>query len=828
MNNDISAQTCNFHFRRCAIGFMIILVFALASTKSSAALAKVNHEDLRGPFDPNKTIACDINDTSANCSCRGLQNIPENLPSNITTLNLRANIINYINGATFQRYQALTRLSLSDNALEVIGEADFKYLSSLTMLDLSLNKIPYDNISKNAFQNLSKLYYLDLKQRDVNTESTTYPRALEGLFALEYLMIDGLDSVLPYLPNLKELYFSSQYGSCNIPHLRDDIFINLFNTNVKGIYLSKCNIVNVDRGVFELFPRLDSLDISLNEKLTFVIMYNLTFGLNGKFKRLNTNNVYPYFKYTECTAINDEFMSNLYHTSLEVWTNEGNYVTMIDENAVDHIPKTWKYISVRDNMLMVGNYTERIIKEQRLKNVVYYDTSKMFASHLPPLNSKKGKLNYSPTPEYTIPCNTLFTRAHIKTYFEVFEERLKKFNITNNASNKLSQSKPPLTEYLDLSECLSDTYKLMFELFEVEGLRYLNMSGTYLGYTLIDNGTMFERFTSLTTLDISSNGILHIRLHLFQTLLNLERLYIGNNKLSRISFDISQLKKLKYLDLRCNRLETLKMKTLQSLSSLKNVTVNLAENCLRCDCNNLKFLDWVFTSNVIFEDLEHTVCYFINESSIPIRDLNIENLKLECQPPTYSVLTLVTSLCILAFLMIIGGGILYSYRWNLRYFYYMTKFKMAGGYQRLDDIEYDKDIFVSYANGDTEFVKKKIIPKLEESGHFSLLLHARDFQAGEFVADNIVRAVTSTRVTLAILTRAYIQSKWCMYEMNMARLEGINTNRNVLCVIMKDNIPPRKLPIEIIDILRYKTYIEYPVSEEEQEQFWERLKTTLK
>ncbi|KAL4230620.1 Toll-like receptor 2 [Mactra antiquata] len=811
---------------------IFLLVFVFVSTKCSATLTQANHEEadnLRDTLDSNETMVCDVNGTSVDCSFRGLQYIPENLPGNLTSLNLRANNIKYIKGTSFQRYQALAKLSLSDNSLEIIGLTDFEYVSSLTMLDLSLNKIVYDNINNNAFQNLSKLYYLDLKQRDDVTESTTYPRALEDLDALEYLMVDGFDNYLPHLPNLKELYFSSQYGRCNIPHLRRDIFKNLFNTNITGIYLSKCNIVNVDEGVFENFPRLESLDVSWNENLTFGPMCNITFGLKNYFKRLNTNNIYQYFKASECTVIWKEHVVNLMNTSLEVWTLEGNHIIKVDPNAIYQVPLSLKYISVQDNMLMVGDYSDIIVEHQLLKHVIYYDTSKLFGSHLLPSNHF-GKINYSQAPKYTIPHNVLFTRSQIKTYFQVIDERLQKFNITSDKSNKSSSSNQTVTEYLDLSECLSDTYKVMFELFTVEGLRYLNMSKTYLGYTLLDNGTMFERFVSLTTLDISSNGILQLKEHIFDTLHKLERLYIGNNKLSNISFDISPLTNLKYLDLHSNRLETLNMKTMESLSNLKNVTVNIGGNVLRCDCHkqNLKFLVWIATTNVVFEDFEHTLCYFINESSIPIGDLNIESFKLECEPPAYSVLTLVTSFCILIFLMIIGGGLLHRYRWNLRYLYYMTKFKMVGGYQRLDDVEYDKDIFVSYANDDTEFVRNEVIPKLEESGHFSLLVHARDFQAGEFVADNIVRAVTSTRVTLAILTRAYVESKWCMYEMNMASLEGINTNRNVLCVIMKDNIPPKNLPIELIEVLKSKTYIEYPESEEQQEQFWERLITTLK
>jgi toll-like receptor 12/toll-like receptor 13 len=156
----------------------------------------------------------------------------------------------------------------------------------------------------------------------------------------------------------------------------------------------------------------------------------------------------------------------------------------------------------------------------------------------------------------------------------------------------------------------------------------------------------------------------------------------------------------------------------------------------------------------------------------------------------------------------------------------MTKFKLTGGYRAIENTKFEKDVFVSYANEDGGFVYQYVVPELEQKGGISLLVHDRDFEAGELVADNIMRAITSSRRTLAILTRAYIRSKWCVYELNMARMEAVDTGRKVLCVILKD-VPTQSLPVEVIEIIKTKTYLEFPEAEEHMEGFWERLRATL-
>ena len=279
-----------------------------------------------------------------------------------------------------------------------------------------------------------------------------------------------------------------------------------------------------------------------------------------------------------------------------------------------------------------------------------------------------------------------------------------------------------------------------------------------------------------------------------------------------------------------NYIDTISETVRNKLDQLSNFTLNIAINTLNCGCGNKDFLDWLNTNKVHFEEFDNYVCKFDNASTISMKNFNYELFKTKCSPPTYYATILVTSLILFTFFIILCVGLAYRYKWNLRYLYYMTKFKLIGGYQQIrnDDTEFHKDVFVSFANEDVDFVRQNVVEQLETIGKLDLIIHSRDFNLGEYIADNIMKAVTTSRMTLVILTQAYIDSKWCLYEMNMARLEGIDTGRNVLCVMLKEDIPTKHLPLEIMDIIRKKTYIEYPEEEQHIDGFWERLIVTLR
>uniref|UniRef100_A0A2C9LCR7 TIR domain-containing protein n=1 Tax=Biomphalaria glabrata TaxID=6526 RepID=A0A2C9LCR7_BIOGL len=79
----------------------------------------------------------------------------------------------------------------------------------------------------------------------------------------------------------------------------------------------------------------------------------------------------------------------------------------------------------------------------------------------------------------------------------------------------------------------------------------------------------------------------------------------------------------------------------------------------------------------------------------------------------------------------------------------------------------------------------------------SVLVHGRDFAVGEFIASNIVTAVKESRKTLVVLTRNFLNSTWCNFEMHMANMESVHTGRPVLVFLIKESIPTTELTSDL-------------------------------
>ena len=154
------------------------------------------------------------------------------------------------------------------------------------------------------------------------------------------------------------------------------------------------------------------------------------------------------------------------------------------------------------------------------------------------------------------------------------------------------------------------------------------------------------------------------------------------------------------------------------------------------------------------------------------------------------------------FLAVVIGGDIYQYRWKLRYMLYMAKGRY-NGYMAIPDNEpqlnYRYDAFISYSAEDIRFILDFIIPKLENN-NFDLCIHQRDFMPGNAIADNIMDAIMKSKTTVVILTEAYLRSKWCVYEFNMARMESLYTrnNESSLVFVMLENVPTKHMPLEMI------------------------------
>jgi len=84
------------------------------------------------------------------------------------------------------------------------------------------------------------------------------------------------------------------------------------------------------------------------------------------------------------------------------------------------------------------------------------------------------------------------------------------------------------------------------------------------------------------------------------------------------------------------------------------------------------------------------------------------------------------------------------------------------------EVDKDKkyDAFVSYSHKDESFVAHKLLPGLEPQ--FKLCIHARDWNAGDWIPDQIARSVEESRRTLVILSPSFMESVWGRMEFRAA------------------------------------------------------------
>jgi toll-like receptor 13 len=157
----------------------------------------------------------------------------------------------------------------------------------------------------------------------------------------------------------------------------------------------------------------------------------------------------------------------------------------------------------------------------------------------------------------------------------------------------------------------------------------------------------------------------------------------------------------------------------------------------------------------------------------------------------------------------------------------MTKLQLVSttGSRNYEQL-FDFDAFVSYASEDYRIAGIEAIEHLENKRGLKLCVHERDFQPGESIAYNISKGIHGSRKTLLFLSKSFLSSEWCLYELNIARMEGLCKNRNVILMIMLEDISVNDLSIDMVDFIRTYTYLEYPhnAAEECVDMFWNKCK----
>jgi hypothetical protein len=103
------------------------------------------------------------------------------------------------------------------------------------------------------------------------------------------------------------------------------------------------------------------------------------------------------------------------------------------------------------------------------------------------------------------------------------------------------------------------------------------------------------------------------------------------------------------------------------------------------------------------------------------------------------------------------------------------------------------DAFVSYnrkASADRSWVEKVLVPRLEALG-LRLCLEHRNFRLGVPRIDEMERAITGSRYTLAILTSAYHEGPFEEFQSTLAQHLAIGTRNPRFIPVYREDVKPR-------------------------------------
>ncbi|XP_063417886.1 toll-like receptor 4 [Mytilus trossulus] len=818
----------------------------------------------------NKKPKCSfrIKKLTVDCTGQNLTRIP-NFRKSTKTLILANNQIQDIPNGTFSSHGALEVLDLSHNSLTNLRSGSFKGLSNLLRLNLNSNKLGKNNVTlpKICFIYLPKLRHLSLK----GNSFTIFPdiSSIRSLQILNATFINGM-TFFQQSSSLENLAYLDLSGpsSCKPKSLNKHTFSAL--SRLLYLDVSNIDLGSIMKGTFSQMKYLQYLDISYNTRLGFVGVENVTHDLpNTSIRVFKFQKIVPTFSMNQMLMIDQ--MKPLNETKIREIYADSNRIQLVEIGAISYLPNTIEKISIGENWLSYGSY---IFELQKLSTKVI-NASFLAWSHDP----REEDTGWCVSGENSLEIDTNFKKCvssdhgtpvsgvtkHISPlkldYFKTInlprnlkelyytscklQFEIPKLNFSKNVLEKVDFSsnifyslKGPLVNlkhlsYLDLSNNFCSNISTVF-FSGSPNIKTLKLQNNLLGFILPKDkgGKIFNHLVHLETIDLSENKITAMPRLLFTSQVNIRNIHLASNLIERLHFQIEHMVNISFIDLSSNAIMFLKPEETVELDKAAeksgNLTLDLSGNPIQCTCNNINFIKWIASTKIRLKNLKSYSCLLNNQTKTTLKHRNALLKMLEKECSTYLGLILATVSLVVLFIIVVISGLIYRYRWKLRYLYFMTKFKFNRR-PNLLDLSYDYDAFVSYAEEDQHFVHESFLTNIEEGAELRVCLHKRDFLVGNEIAANITDAIHRSRKTICIITNHFLNSYWCMFEFNMARMESIYSRdgENIVYLIFLEQIPSKALPLVLLELVQSQSYVEFPNDEYGDPLFWENLKKVM-
>ncbi|CAK1555171.1 unnamed protein product [Leptosia nina] len=756
--------------------------------------------------------------------------------SSLQDLNLNSNRLKKVPTA-LRNMRLLRTLDLGENQITSLEEPGFVGLHNVYGLRLIGNKI--ENISKDVFSDLPSLQILNLARNKLRFIDMG---AFENLKTLQAIRLDAnqltdIQGLFVNIPTLLWLNVSDNkidwFDYSVLPPALQ--WLDLHSNNIKELG----NNYRLDKEL-----RVQTLDASFN-RLTKIFTYSIPSSIELLF--LNDNQI------TQVEA--QTFVGKTNLTRVDLYANQ---ITSMDLNALRLTPvdpgRPLPEFYIGGNPFQCDctmEWLQRINKLDHLRqHPRVMDLESIYCKLL--YNRER---TYIPLVEAESSQFLCTYKTHCFTLCHCCDFDACDCEMTCPSNCTCYHDQPWSANIVDCSAAGYAEIPSSIPMDATELYLDGNNFGSLTSHAFIGRKNLKILYANNSNIDALYNNTFSGLKRL--TVLHLEK----NNIKELLGFELSPLENLRELHLQDNKIHYIDNRTFVELMHLEVlrlegnniysfavwqftlnpylVEISLSRNPWSCDCLYMhKFRNWFRNNLGKVEDANRITCIFDNitnavgphmsdfNSTICTSHVGGVSSIIENQVINDYLPLLLISLCVFVISSVLICGVFYWRRELRVWIYYHCGFRMCYKSTAFDD-EADKDrlfdAYISYSVKDEAFVAQMLAPGLESADpSFRLCLHYRDFNASAYVADTIIEAVESSKRTIIVLSKNFINNEWCRFEFKTALHEVLKERRRRLIIILLGDLPNRDIDPELRLCLKANTCIEWG-----DRQFWQKLRFAM-